>query len=304
MSSERKTKIGRYLTPAGRRRFEAAYEKGMQLLPPPTSVDDVDTDFGRVRAYSFGDALGPPIVLLHARGATTVVWQPNLPSLAQHHRVYAIDLLGEAGRSEQTAPIRDADDQAAWLGTTLERLEIEAAHLVGVSFGGWLAANQAVRAPQRVASLSVLEPVSTLAPIPVGSILRTIPTILPVVKRWAVPRFLSWVDAQGSAAPEDEPVGRVIGASMREYRPALPQPTVFTEDELRSISVPTLVLIAGRSVMHDPERAFDRAESLIPNVQAELWPDATHSISGQFADRVNARVLRFVEHVDHERHAA
>jgi pimeloyl-ACP methyl ester carboxylesterase len=291
-------KIGHYLTPAGRSRFESAYEEGLRTLPAPAGEHDIDTDFGQVHAYRFGDAHGRPIVLLHARGGTTVVWQPNLPALAEQHRVYSIDLLGEAGRSEQTAPIRDADDQAAWLATAIEQLEIDAAHLVGVSFGGWLACNQAVRAPQRVASISLLEPVNTFAPLPFGAILRTIPTILPIVKTWAVPRFLSWVDAQGSAAPESDPVGRVIGASMREYRPALPQPKVFTDDELRSISVPTLVLLAGRSVMHDPQRAFDRAQALIPNVQAELWPEATHSISGQFADRVNARVLRFIEDAD------
>lgn len=291
-------KIGHYITPEGRERFESAYDEGMRTLPAPTGEHDVDTGFGRVHAYRFGDAPGPPIVLLHARGGTTVVWRPNIPALAVRHRVYSIDLLGEAGRSEQTAPIRAADDQAAWLATVLERLEIEAAHLVGVSFGGWIACNQAVRAPARVASISLLEPVNTLAPLPIGAILRTIPTILPIVKQWAVPRFLSWVDAQESVTPEDDPVGRVIGASMREYRPALPQPKLFTDDELRSIDVPTLVLVAGRSVMHDPQRAFARAEAMIPNVQAELWRNATHSISGQFADRVNARVLRFIEHVD------
>jgi pimeloyl-ACP methyl ester carboxylesterase len=291
-------KIGRYTSPAGRTRFEAAYDDGMKTLPVPSGVEDVVTDFGRVRVYRFGDAAGPPVVLLHARGGTTVVWQPNLPTFVEQRRVYSIDLLGEAGRSEQTAPIRNADDQAAWLATVLEQLEIDTAHLVGVSVGGWMACNQAVREPQRLASISLLDPASTFAPLPISAILRTVPTIVPIVRNWAVPRFLSWVDAQGSASPEDDPVGRVIGASMREYRPALPQPKLFTDDELRSISVPTLALIAGRSVMHDPQRAVDRAEALIPNAQVELWPEATHSISGQFADKVNARVLRFIEHVD------
>jgi pimeloyl-ACP methyl ester carboxylesterase len=291
-------KIGHYTSPAGRRRFESAYDDGLKTLPTPSGVNDIVTAFGRVRVYRFGDAAGPPIVLLHARGGTTVVWQPNVPALAEQHRVYSIDLLGEAGGSEQVAPIRNADDQAAWLATVLEQLEIEAAHLVGVSVGGWLACNQAVRAPQRLASITLLDPVSTFAPLPIGTILRTLPTIVPIVKNRAVPRFLSWVDAQGSAAPEAEPVGRVIAASLREYRPALPQPKLFTDEELRSVSVPTLALIAGRSVMHDPRRASARAQALMPNVQVELWPEATHSISGQLADKVNARVLRFVEQVD------
>ncbi|MBB4700931.1 hypothetical protein [Sphaerisporangium siamense] len=37
--------------------------------------------------------------------------------------------------------------------------------------------------------------------------------------------------------------------------------------------------------------------ALIPDVQAELWPDATHSIAGQYATEVNERVLRFINSV-------
>jgi hypothetical protein len=76
-------RIGHYLTPAGRSRFESAYEEGMRTLPAPAGMHDIDTDFGRVRAYRVGDAPGAPI-----------------PALAERHRVYSIDLLGEAGGSE------------------------------------------------------------------------------------------------------------------------------------------------------------------------------------------------------------
>lgn len=61
-------KIGQYITPAGRRRFESAYDEGMRTLPASAGVHDVDTDFGRVRVYRFGDAPGAPILLLHAGG--------------------------------------------------------------------------------------------------------------------------------------------------------------------------------------------------------------------------------------------
>jgi hypothetical protein len=36
--------------------------------------------------------------------------------LAAEHPVWTVDLLGEPGRSEQTRPVRDAADQAAWIG--------------------------------------------------------------------------------------------------------------------------------------------------------------------------------------------
>jgi hypothetical protein len=46
---------------------------------------------------------------------------------------------------------------------------------------------------------------------------------------------------------------------------------------------------------------LDRAQSLIPGVQAEPWPEATHAMAGHCASRVNARVLRFIVHRDQHR---
>ncbi|MDL4814125.1 hypothetical protein [Actinomadura opuntiae] len=94
-----------------------------------------------------------------------------------------------------------------------------------------------------------------------------------------MPRFLAWVDGRGSV-PLGDPVGNVVAAALRHYRTALPMP-----------------IIAGRSVMHDPQRALRRAE-LVPGAEVELWATATHALSGQCADEVKARVLRFTDHTD------
>jgi hypothetical protein len=62
-----------------------------------------------------------------------------------------------------------------------------------------------------------------------------------------------------------------------------------------------LAVIAGRSVMHNPGQAIERARALLPDAQAELWPEATHAVSGQFAAEVDARVLDFVESLESAR---
>ncbi|MEV4002402.1 alpha/beta hydrolase [Actinomadura sp. NPDC049753] len=201
------------------------------------------------------------------------------------------------GASAQTAPIRDASDQAAWLEQTLEGLGLARAHLVGVSLGGWTACNLAVRRPRRVASATLLDPINTLARMPLALVARTIPTLIPGLSRRATPRFLRYIDGQGTD-PLADPVGRVIDAAMRGYRKATPQPALFEDDQLRSLPMPILAIVAGRSVIHDPTTAHERARQLIPHVQAELWPEATHAISGQCADRVNERILRFAAEAD------
>ncbi len=290
--------VGHFDSPQARERFESLYRDALRELPEPDEVHDVPTAFGRVRVYRFGTADSRPLVLLHGRDGTTASWSPNVGPLSRERTVYSVDLLGEAGCSEQSVPIRTSTDQAAWFAQTLDGLGLDRAHLVGVSIGGWAAANQAIETPGRVASAALLDPVATVAPISVEAVLRTIPTMLPFVDRWARERFLGWVEGEQDADPQADPVGRVIDSAMEEFHGKLPQPRAFDEEELRGIRVPLLVLIAGKSVMHDPEQALRTAREQIPGVEAELWPDATHAIAGQCADEVNRRILDFVDAVD------
>ena len=118
---------------------------------------------------------------------------------------------------------------------------------------------------------------------------------MPASPPWLRDRMLSWIS--GGAPVADEPVARVIAAAMREYRIAMPPPAYPRDDALRGLRVPTLALIAGRSRIHHAPRAMARTR-LLPDVQAHLYPEASHAISGECAREVNARVLEFVTAVE------
>jgi pimeloyl-ACP methyl ester carboxylesterase len=292
--------LGGFTSPQARVEYDTAYDRGFTTLPAPTEQRDVPTAFGTARVYRFGEPGPAPVVLLPGRAGTTIMWEPNLPAFVERGPVYALDLIGEPGRSEQTAPIRNADDQAEWIDTVLTTLALRDVHLVGYSFGGWLAANLAVRAPGRLASLTLIDPVQTFARFPIPLLVRTALTLVPGIRRWARPSFLAWV-SDGAEVASDDPVATVIDEGMRTYRIALPTPGLFTDAQLRGMTVPVLALIAGRSVMHNGERAATRARELLPDVRVELWPAATHAIAGESAAQVNACVREFLAEIEQRR---
>lgn len=280
-------------SPQARAEYETAYDTAFTALPAPAEQRDVRTAWGSARVYRFGDEGPRPLVLLPGRAGSSIMWEPNLAALAAEHPVWTVDLIGEPGRSEQTAPIRDAADQATWLDDVLRSLDLRNVHLVGYSFGGWLAANLAIRAPGRLASLALIDPVLTFGRLPVGLLARTTLTLLPGLRRWTRPSFLSWISG-GAEVAENDPVATVIDEGMRTFKITLPNPRLFSDAQLRSIQLPVLTMIGGRSVIHDGRRAAARARALLPDAQVELWPDATHAIAGESADAVNARILEFV----------
>jgi pimeloyl-ACP methyl ester carboxylesterase len=103
-------------------------------------------------------------VLLAGSGGNALMWYSHVGALAERHAVYAVDPVGEAGRSVQRAPIRDAGDCAAWLSELLDGLDLPCAHLAGCSYGGWLAMHFALHSPERTASLCLLDPAGFARP--------------------------------------------------------------------------------------------------------------------------------------------
>ncbi|MBX4322151.1 alpha/beta hydrolase, partial [Mycobacterium tuberculosis] len=72
----------------------------------------------------------------------------------------------------------------------------------------------------------------------------------------------------------------------------------FTDDQLRSLAVPVLALIAGRSVMLDPRRAVARARQLLVHGQIGLWSGAWRAVNGEYPQEIAQRAGRFWDEVD------
>ncbi|MCU4184193.1 alpha/beta fold hydrolase [Acidiferrimicrobium sp. IK] len=116
---------------------------------------------------------GPPLLLLHGSGPGVSAWSnfaANLTPLAEHFRVIALDMPG-FGRSALPALDRAYPHIAAdAVVRLLDRLGIERVDLLGNSFGGYVALQSALHAPERVGRLVLFGPgglsVPTLAPDP------------------------------------------------------------------------------------------------------------------------------------------
>ena len=125
----------------------------------PAAID-VDTHLGPTRVYARAGA-GEPVVFLHGIGGTSIMWAEYFSAL-DGRAAYAVDMIGDLGRSEPRRPIKDAADLARWLDEVLAGVGIEHAHLAGTSYGGFLALNLAARMPARVRSLALFEPAAVV----------------------------------------------------------------------------------------------------------------------------------------------
>lgn len=286
--------VGGFRDSAGMDRYLAAYDEAMENMPEPQRTLDIRTDHGIVRVYRFEGRNDDesPMVLLPGTQSGSPVWADNLPGLLEHRSVYVVDLLGEPGRSVQSRPINDGEDKAAWLHEVMTRLPEPELHVVGLSIGGWTAANLATRRPEKIASLTLVEPVMVFTGLAGEAVIRSIPASLRWFPKSWRDSFSSWT--AGGAPVEDDPVARMIEAGMQGYRIAQPAPARIPEERLRELDIPTLVIVAGSSPMHDPEELAANAER-VPGAEVRTYPGTSHALNGEEPERLAADIGAFVE---------
>jgi aminoacrylate hydrolase len=103
-----------------------------------------------------GSPDAPPLILSSGLGGSASYWQPNIPALAEHFRVIPYDHRG-TGRSDRTLPnVVTVDDFADDILALMDALDIPNAHLVGHAAGGVAGLALAMKAPERLDKLVVV----------------------------------------------------------------------------------------------------------------------------------------------------
>jgi pimeloyl-ACP methyl ester carboxylesterase len=288
-----------FKTPEGESAFLAAYDAAMKLWPVPYEEMNISTRFGTTHVVVSGPKDAPPLVLLHGYMATSTMWSPNIADFSRDYCVYAVDVMGQPSKSIPGQPIRNEADYAAWLTAVLYGLRLGRVFLAGMSYGGWLALNYAIAAPERVQRLVLLSPGGGFVPMVRQFSLRGL-LMLCCPTRFTVNSFMRWLgltDRRGDT--HTKLVLDLMYLGLKHFR--VPgetlrvMPVMFSEEQLRAMRVPTLLLVGEHEVICDPAAALTRARRLFPDVQAELVPRSSHDMCFSQHRIVDARVLAFLK---------
>jgi pimeloyl-ACP methyl ester carboxylesterase len=285
-----KAEVGSWVSEAAREKFMAASERAFALWPQPVEQFDVETATSTTRVHAYRPHPGgDPVVLLTGAGFNASGWYPHVAALAKQHPVYGIDMPGDASPSVWRAPLTPPEACAAWLDELLGKLSDRPAHLVGLSYGGWVAMNKAIRAPARVASITLLDPAGLTkldARFWWWMSVSGLASLTPMPLRRHLAR---WLD---SPAMLEKELMKLMWAGSRGYRMEPKFPGILTDDELRAISVPVLLITGARSAMVTPAEARARG-SLMPQAEIAIVPGSHGGFDR--VDELNDRIAAFID---------
>jgi pimeloyl-ACP methyl ester carboxylesterase len=286
-------RIGRFKSEQARTDYLRTYEAMARLWPLPATLADIPTSFGPTHVRRSGSGDGVPLVLLAGVLGHGLHWHPVVEGLAKDRAVYALDTIGAAGRSVQTAPLHGDADYAAWFAEVLDGLGLDRVHVLGESSGAWHATLVGLHAADRVASVSLIEPNGVVTRIPWRALLKVI-------------RFGGNTTDEGWRAMAEwltpgvvmTDVERANARAGQRYRLAGGWARPLKDAELAAYAPPLLVIYGGESVVSDPAAARRRLADLLPSAEVETYPGTGHGVRGQIPDQVTARVVEFLARHD------
>jgi pimeloyl-ACP methyl ester carboxylesterase len=252
---------------------------------------------------------GPALVFLHGLGASWQSWLENLPEFARDHRVVAMDFPG-FGYSEPPAGEITIEYYADWVFRLYDALGIESAAVVGNSMGGFIAADMAIRRPERVERMAVVsaavfwqdyrraQPLVGLARLSNAYVARALTRSTDTVA--TRPRLRSWALATaGFRYPHliSKELAHELVRSARRTEGFLPALEALADypldEELPKISCPTLIVWGAHDTLV-PAKDAKRMQELIPGSRSEVFERTGHVAMLERPERFNKLLREFL----------
>lgn len=226
-------------------------------------------------AFRRAGTAGPPVLLIHSLGTSSILWRSTLSALSPAWQVVAMDCRGHGGSTNRTGFTLDhiARDALA----LMSHLGFESFHLIGISMGGLISATLWSIAPERVRSLLLANSYATIG----AAAPNRLAQLKAAMAATTMPAFATGyvADTVLPGAPDDvrSELERAIGGVKKEdyiqTLEAIVQGDVTAQ--LRSVTCPTTVVVGDQDKRTPPEVARGLA-ALVPQSRLTVLAGAGH----------------------------
>jgi pimeloyl-ACP methyl ester carboxylesterase len=263
-----------------------------------------DVNGYRIRYALHGDERAPLVTFVNGLTQNADLWNVYGAKLSERgYRVLAYDMLGQ-GQSAKPVLGTKLAEHAPILAGLLEHVGAERTHLAGISFGGVIALDFALRYPGRLASLTVMSSFAELTPQ-----LEMLSTALyegltqvglPYMQKLLYPLNMSsaWIEANRARIPEMIRSGYMgndlyalqnLMESFVDFAPLTPR--------LGEIRCPALV-VNGEYDFFTPRACHELMRRQLPNCRLLLIQRGYHAFTLEMPDIALRQIWEFVHSVD------
>lgn len=262
---------------------------------PTATVNGIDLYYEEVTAAPHWLPAKPPVLFIHGLSTDHTIWEKQVAAFMKERPVVTVDVRGHGRSARPAGDVYEIADHTGDMLGLLRQLGYPRTHVVGVSMGGMIAQQMALRSPELIASISLV--CTSCEPPKEGATLE-----------WRLGVFDKADTLEGYYRPVlDRGLGKSMPAALRDYMYQLAihnsrdvQRTGMiatfsynARDEIGRISVPTLV-VGGAEDGSIPPHLSEQLAAIIPKARLEILPACGHGPYFEAPEALNKALANFI----------
>lgn len=260
-----------FKTNEGKNHVIKSYDKFLERFALSYEKFYVNTRYGKTFIIASGEKSNPPLILLHGSGMNSVMWLRDIKEYSKTYRVYAIDILGEPGKSDENRPSLSGSYYVEWLKDVLDDLAVKRVNIIGISLGAWLAIKFSVNYPEMVSKLVLLCP-SGVGPQKKSFIFKAI--VHGILGEKGIDKLYYKVNGNKPVPEEMLKYQKLIGKNFKYRKETIP---IFSDNELKLLTMPIVLFAGAKDIMLHSHKTAKRLGSLLPHAEINILPEGGHS---------------------------
>ncbi|MCU0849643.1 MAG: alpha/beta hydrolase [Spirochaetes bacterium] len=265
-----------YKSEEGRARMMKAYGEALSMWKVPYVETDLDTPWGKTHVITCGKNNGKPLVLLHGGSSNSSFWLMSIKDLSADHRVYAVDTIGDCGKSRAVKLPENPKDYSDWLSDVFAALKLKKASIIGVSYGGFIAQWFLNYHPENI-DRAVLY---SFSPMDSGVKLSTMARMIYYVifnSHENLHKSIAWYNNGPLKNREtEEKFVELFDLVYKNCNPHMTVPVFLSETEMKNIKPPLMIILGEKDVIYDPVKSREYCRRTNPAIRFETMPGAGH----------------------------
>ena len=235
----------------------------------------VRTSYGDTYIIAMGEKNLPPIILLHGSGMNSAMWIKEMEEYSLNYRVYAVDMPGEPGKSDERQLPFETNDFPCWLNEVCESLLIKNTRIVGISLGAWAGAKFAIKYPNKVDKLVLICPAG-IGPQKKSFIFKFL--FYSLFGEKGIDKLYYKINGDKHIPEIMLNYQKLIAKYFNFRRVTIP---IFSDSELKKLVMPVALFVGGKDVMLHSKKTSKRLGELLEHAKIYFIQDEGHSIINQ-----------------------
>lgn len=270
-----------YKDPAYKKRILELYDQKLHTFHISYKEIDIKTSAGNTHVVVAGDPGLPKVVLLHGLNSGAPTALEPVQGLADKYCIYAIDIIGQSNKSDETRLSVTDDSYAVWLAETLDGLGLAKATIIGVSYGAFILQRLIKYRPERIQCALFVVPSGIVNGSPIKSIFKLLIPMRRFFKTGKEEDLVKFMDAFYTS--KDEYSRQYQRATLEGIYMDMRRPPLLRKKDTANFHAPVYVLAADDDVFFPGDKTIQICRKLFDNLKdtillgdAKHVPDAGH----------------------------